>query len=142
MCRWLTLLGSGCSLLSVGWNVYQIDCNGLRIVRSLELYTGLGTLIQAFCYLEELSQGELWLTYSITINHATTRGPLTYKEGHALCEGRRVNMKEEPKVMEGRIPTFADPRQGQGSTTDSGQTWQRQERAPGQGKQTKDITAI
>ena len=111
-CHWLTLLGSGCSMLSVGWNVYQIGCNGSRIIRSREQYVGLGTLLQAFCYLEELSRGKLWLTYIIKINHATTRGPLTYKEGHALCEGRGVNTKEELKVMENGTSTSADLRQG------------------------------
>ena len=116
-CCWLTLLGSVCLLLSVGWNVYQIDCNGSRIIRSREQYTGLGTLIQAFCCLEEWSQGEPWLTYCIKVNHATIRGPLPYKEGRALCKGKAVNMKEELKVMEGGISTFADPGQGRGSPT-------------------------
>ena len=52
------------------------------------------------------------MTYGIKVNHTTIRGQLVYKEGHALCEGRGVNMKEELKVMEGGISTFADPRQG------------------------------
>ena len=55
------------------------------------------------------------MTYCIKVNHATIRGPLVYKEGHTRCEGRRVNMKEELKVMKGGISTFADPRRGQGS---------------------------
>ena len=52
------------------------------------------------------------MTYCIKVNHATIRGSLAYKEGHALCEGRGVNMKEELKVMEDGISMFTDPRQG------------------------------
>ena len=141
-CRWLTLLGSGCLLLLVGWNVYQIGCNGLRIIRSQEQYVGLGTLIQAFCCLEKWSQGKLWPTYSVESNHVTTRGPLAYKKGHSLREGWGADMKEELKVMENGTSTSADLRQGRGSNTDSGPTWLRQRLAPGQWKQIKGLTAI
>ena len=50
---------------------------------------------------EQLSQGKPELNHGIEINHVTTTvvGSLTYKEGHALCEGRDASMKGEQKVM-------------------------------------------
>ena len=71
---------------------------------------------------EKLSQGKLWLTHNIGINHISTTvvRPLTYKEGHALCEGRGASMKEEQKAMENRTSTSVDLRQVQGINTDFG----------------------
>ena len=67
-----------------------------------------------------MSQGKPWLNHGIEINYVTTTvvRSLTYKEGHALCEGRDASMKEEQKVMENRASILADHRQGQGINTD------------------------
>ena len=93
---------------------------------------------------EQLSQGKQWLNHGIEINHVTTTmvGSLTYKEGHALCEGRDASMKGEQEVIENWASIPADLRQGQGINTDFGTLWLRRRRTPCQWKKVRDITAI
>ena len=62
------------------------------------------------------------LSHSIETNHFTTTvvGSLTYKEGHALCEGRDASVNVEHKVMENEASIPANLRQGQGINADFG----------------------
>ena len=76
---------------------------------------------------EPLSQVKPRLNHGIETNHFTTTvvGSLTYKEGHALCEGRDASMNGERKVMENGASILANLRQGQGINTDFGTLWLR-----------------